>query len=214
MCLLSVSKRNSPEKLGVAQVSNGNYLCQYYIHTTHALSPRQRHLKYSSETPTFYQNYLAMKNTADVTGGKSISVWSQSISGVSAINFLVAFYDIHGRKRGAVLLFSPGHHKTIFSILNKQNGRPDLPSPGSHQLIVFNAGTQAFLMERIDNCFYSTRRTWAPKRSCACYAHRATPTRSSYSGTSILYLHHYHRIKVPTAGLRPHLWITHKANGP
>jgi hypothetical protein len=42
----------------------------------------------------FYQNYLAMSNTTDVTGGKPIAVWSQSISGVNAINLLVAFYDI------------------------------------------------------------------------------------------------------------------------
>jgi hypothetical protein len=33
----------------------------------------------------------------------------QSISGVSAIDPLVAFYDIHGRKR-EVRLFCPGHH--------------------------------------------------------------------------------------------------------
>jgi hypothetical protein len=38
-------------------------------------------------------------NTADVTGGKPIAVLLQSISGVSAINPLVAFYDIHGGKR-------------------------------------------------------------------------------------------------------------------
>jgi hypothetical protein len=31
-----------------------------------------------------------------VTGGKPIAVWWQSISGVSAVNPLVAFYDIHG----------------------------------------------------------------------------------------------------------------------
>jgi hypothetical protein len=47
-----------------------------------------------------------MKNCADVTGSKPILL--QSISGVSAINPLVAFYDIHGGKRGAILLFSPG----------------------------------------------------------------------------------------------------------
>jgi hypothetical protein len=41
--------------------------------------------------PMFYQNYLAMKNTAEGTGG--ITVWSQSISGESAVNPLVAFYD-------------------------------------------------------------------------------------------------------------------------
>jgi hypothetical protein len=39
-----------------------------------------------------------MRNTIDVPGGKPIAVWSYSISGVSAINSLVAFYDIHGRK--------------------------------------------------------------------------------------------------------------------
>jgi hypothetical protein len=37
-----------------------------------------------------------MRNTADLTGGKPIAVLLQSISGVSAINPLVAFYDIHG----------------------------------------------------------------------------------------------------------------------
>jgi hypothetical protein len=59
---------------------------------------QHRHLRYSFETPTFYQNYLAMSNTADLTGGKPIALWSQSISGVNAINPLVALYDIHGRK--------------------------------------------------------------------------------------------------------------------
>jgi hypothetical protein len=27
-----------------------------------------------NETPTFYKNYLAMRNTADMTGGKLIAV--------------------------------------------------------------------------------------------------------------------------------------------
>jgi hypothetical protein len=40
-----------------------------------------------------------MKNTADVTVGKPIAVLLQFISGVSAINPLVAFYDIHEGKR-------------------------------------------------------------------------------------------------------------------
>jgi hypothetical protein len=40
-----------------------------------------------------------MRNTADVTGGKPIAVLLQSISGASAINPSVAFYDIHGGKR-------------------------------------------------------------------------------------------------------------------
>jgi hypothetical protein len=40
-----------------------------------------------------------MRNTADVTGGRHIAALLQSISGVSAMNPLVAFYDIYGRKR-------------------------------------------------------------------------------------------------------------------
>jgi hypothetical protein len=57
-----------------------------------------------SETPTFYQNYLAVSNTADVTG-KLIAVRSQSISDVNTINSLVAFYDIHGRKREVLFFY-------------------------------------------------------------------------------------------------------------
>jgi hypothetical protein len=45
-----------------------------------------------------------MRNIADMTGGKSIAVFLQSITGVSAINPLVVFYDIHERK-GEVLFF-------------------------------------------------------------------------------------------------------------
>jgi hypothetical protein len=45
-----------------------------------------------------------MRNTADVTGGKPIAVLLQSISCISAINPLVAFYDIHGGK-SEVLFF-------------------------------------------------------------------------------------------------------------
>jgi hypothetical protein len=46
-----------------------------------------------------------VKNTADVTGSKPIAVLLQSISGVSAINPLVAFYDIHGGKREALFFY-------------------------------------------------------------------------------------------------------------
>jgi hypothetical protein len=46
-----------------------------------------------------------VKNTADVTGDKPIAVLLQSISGVSAINPLVAFYDIHGGKREALFFY-------------------------------------------------------------------------------------------------------------
>jgi hypothetical protein len=46
-----------------------------------------------------------MRNTADVTGGKPIAVLLQSISGVSAINPLVAFYDTHGGKREVLFFY-------------------------------------------------------------------------------------------------------------
>jgi hypothetical protein len=46
-----------------------------------------------------------MRNTADVTGGKPIAVLLQSISGVSAVNPLVAFYDIHGGKREMLFFY-------------------------------------------------------------------------------------------------------------
>jgi hypothetical protein len=51
-----------------------------------------------------------------VTGGKSIAVLLQSISGVSAINPLVAFNDIHGGKR-EVLVLSRTPHETLLEIL-------------------------------------------------------------------------------------------------
>jgi hypothetical protein len=45
-----------------------------------------------------------MKNTADVTGGKPIAVLLVSAV-VSAINPLVAFYDIHGGKRKVLFFY-------------------------------------------------------------------------------------------------------------
>jgi hypothetical protein len=46
-----------------------------------------------------------MGNTAKMTGGKPIAVLLQSISGVSAINTLVAFYDSHGGKREVLFFY-------------------------------------------------------------------------------------------------------------
>jgi hypothetical protein len=46
-----------------------------------------------------------MRNTADVTGGKPIAVLLQSISGVSAFNPLVAFYDFHEGKREVLFFY-------------------------------------------------------------------------------------------------------------
>jgi hypothetical protein len=58
-----------------------------------------------------------LQNTADGTGGKPIAVWSQSISGVSAINPLVAFYDIHGRKREVLFYSVPDTTRDVYVIL-------------------------------------------------------------------------------------------------
>jgi hypothetical protein len=67
-----------------------------YIHTTHAFN----HEGVAEVSQIFLDDHvlpkLAMRNTAAVTGGKPIAILLQSISGVSAINPLVSFYDIHG----------------------------------------------------------------------------------------------------------------------
>jgi hypothetical protein len=60
-----------------------------------------------------------MRNTADVTGGKPIAGLLQFISGVSAINPLVAFYDIHGGKREVLFFyFVPGTTRDEYEALN------------------------------------------------------------------------------------------------
>jgi hypothetical protein len=62
-----------------------------------------------------------MSNTAYVPGGKPITILLQSISGVSAINSLVTFYDIHGGKREVLFFyFVPLHHTrlTLQGIIN------------------------------------------------------------------------------------------------
>jgi hypothetical protein len=46
-----------------------------------------------------------MRNTADVTGGEPIAVLMQSISAVSAINPLVAFYDTHRERREELFFY-------------------------------------------------------------------------------------------------------------
>jgi hypothetical protein len=46
-----------------------------------------------------------MGTTADAIGGKPIAVLLQSVSGGSAIYPLVAFYDIHGRKREMLFFY-------------------------------------------------------------------------------------------------------------
>jgi hypothetical protein len=48
---------------------------------------------------------VSYENTANVTSGKPIAVWLQSILGVSAINPLVGFYYIHGGKTEVLLFY-------------------------------------------------------------------------------------------------------------
>jgi hypothetical protein len=84
------------------------------------LNPRRAsrgRLRYFSETPTFYQNDLTMRNTADVTGGKPITVWSHSISDGSTVNPLVAFYDFHRRERECYyFVLSHALHETYIKL--------------------------------------------------------------------------------------------------
>jgi hypothetical protein len=80
----------------------------YGVHVTlYTYIPHKLYSRRGSRgiSDTFYQNYLAMSNTADVTGGKPIAILSQSISDVNAINPLVAMYDIHGRKREVLFFY-------------------------------------------------------------------------------------------------------------
>jgi hypothetical protein len=72
-----------------------------------------------------YQNYLAIRNTVDVTG-KPIAVLSKSISDVNSINPLVTFYDIHGSKRWySFILSRTPHERSVFlRINNSYNKKP------------------------------------------------------------------------------------------
>jgi hypothetical protein len=52
-----------------------------------------------------------------VTGGKPIAVLLQSISGVSAVNPLVTFYDIHGGKREVLFFyFVPDTTRDVYNV--------------------------------------------------------------------------------------------------
>jgi hypothetical protein len=65
--------------------------CKQIFLYTNIYIPRTLSSQRSSKGISETKNYLPMLNTADVTGGKPIAVWSQSISGVNAINPLVDF---------------------------------------------------------------------------------------------------------------------------
>jgi hypothetical protein len=88
-----------------------------YIHIiiiTHALSPR-----YSSKTPTFYQNDLAIWNTADVTGSTSYHrLTSINLRCECCWSFSRLLRHPWMKGRGAILLFCPGHHTRVIIIIN------------------------------------------------------------------------------------------------
>jgi hypothetical protein len=88
-----------------------------YIHTYHLrfISERVADASQIFLRDTHVLPKLVSNEEPDVTGGKPIAVLLQSISGVTAINSLVAFYVIHGGNRGgAILLFCPGHHTRYY----------------------------------------------------------------------------------------------------
>jgi hypothetical protein len=80
-----------------------------------------------------------VKNTADVTGDKSIAVLLQCISGVSAINPLVAFYDIPGGKREVLFFYFVTDttrfdcHKITSSSLSPGGSRRFLETPTAYE---------------------------------------------------------------------------------
>jgi hypothetical protein len=59
-----------------------------------------------------------MRTTTDVTGGYPIAVLLQFISGVSAINPLVVFYDIHERKilYSAIWFWTPRETRNMYYV--------------------------------------------------------------------------------------------------
>jgi hypothetical protein len=100
-----------------------NYCFQFsYIHTNIPLTLYARRGGRSISDipprhPHFTKIILAMRNTADVTGGKPIAVLLQSISGVSKCYYSFSRLLRHPwrKERGAILLFCPGHHTRQFS---------------------------------------------------------------------------------------------------
>jgi hypothetical protein len=55
-----------------------------------------------------------------VTGGKPIAVLLQPISGVSVINPLVAFYDVHEEKREVLIFYFVPDTTRDFKLVSKQ----------------------------------------------------------------------------------------------
>jgi hypothetical protein len=92
-----------------------------YIHTYHSRLIRTAEASQTLLRDTHVlPKSLAMRNTADVTGGKPIAVLLQSISGISTINPLVAFYDIHEGKREVLFFYYvPDTTRDDWIVLNR-----------------------------------------------------------------------------------------------
>jgi hypothetical protein len=78
-----------------------------YIHTYHSrfIPEGVAEISQTFLRDTHVLPKLAMRNTEDMTGGKPIAVSLQFISGIIAINPLVAIYDIHGGKREVLFFY-------------------------------------------------------------------------------------------------------------
>jgi hypothetical protein len=70
-----------------------------------------------------------------VTGGKPIAVLLQSISGLNAINPLVAFYDIHGGKIEVLFFYFVPDTTRYFSYICMNNMRLNTPRSRREQCI-------------------------------------------------------------------------------
>jgi hypothetical protein len=98
-----------------------NNITQWNIHFTNiytyislTLYPRRGSRGISDIPPRRLRfTNLAMRNTADVTGGKSIAVWSQSISGVSAVNHSRLLRHPWKKERCYSFILSRTPHVTI-----------------------------------------------------------------------------------------------------
>jgi hypothetical protein len=53
-----------------------------------------------------------MWNISDMAGGKPMAISTQTITGVSAVNPVVAFYDIHWKNRDLMFFFLCPEHNT------------------------------------------------------------------------------------------------------
>jgi hypothetical protein len=153
-----------------------------------------------------------------VTGGKPIAVWSQSISGVNAINPLVAFYDIHGRKREVQSFFFPDTtryaHVLLMLSINHENVPQPLPlQPGNLSDTVwifaycargpgFDNGTvKHFVCINID-CLY-----WVLNVYCVCIYKKSmlTCTVNSTSDYTLWTLYRSYHFFVSEYCLRPQI---------